>query len=236
MRNSRSSGQTGCRSFKRLLLIGIAISSISLSGQSAAAIVNQSGLLDMTNDIQYFDSAMGTLNSVEVEYLFHADTSYSASCATTLPTQDTCTAAISGANSHGVVDGPLDVLNPVPAPFFDTRTENVNDGEFTFDGSFDSTFSGSQLFTGLETLAFVGSGLFGFNPFADAQCVQDSAETFAVTCDTAYTSVPNVGSYKVTYDFSRPSAVPVPAAVWLFGTALIGLVGFGKRKKAARNL
>jgi hypothetical protein len=27
--------------------------------------------------------------------------------------------------------------------------------------------------------------------------------------------------------------VPVPAAVWLFGTALIGLVGFGKRKKAA---
>jgi hypothetical protein len=28
-------------------------------------------------------------------------------------------------------------------------------------------------------------------------------------------------------------AVPVPAAVWLFGTALIGLVGFGKRRKVA---
>jgi len=28
-------------------------------------------------------------------------------------------------------------------------------------------------------------------------------------------------------------AVPVPAAVWLFGTALIGLVGFGRRKVAA---
>ena len=27
--------------------------------------------------------------------------------------------------------------------------------------------------------------------------------------------------------------VPVPAMVWLFGTALIGLVGFSKRKKAA---
>ena len=27
------------------------------------------------------------------------------------------------------------------------------------------------------------------------------------------------------------SAVPIPAAVWLFGTALIGLVGFGKRRK-----
>jgi hypothetical protein len=27
------------------------------------------------------------------------------------------------------------------------------------------------------------------------------------------------------------SPVPVPAALWLFGTALIGLVGFGKRRK-----
>jgi ABC-type antimicrobial peptide transport system permease subunit len=31
----------------------------------------------------------------------------------------------------------------------------------------------------------------------------------------------------------NPNPVPVPAAVWLFGTALIGLVGFGKRRKAA---
>lgn len=29
-----------------------------------------------------------------------------------------------------------------------------------------------------------------------------------------------------------PNPVPVPAAVWLFGTALIGLVGFSKRRKA----
>ena len=30
-----------------------------------------------------------------------------------------------------------------------------------------------------------------------------------------------------------PIATPVPAAIWLFGTALIGLVGFSKRRKAA---
>ena len=29
------------------------------------------------------------------------------------------------------------------------------------------------------------------------------------------------------------SAVPIPAAVWLFGTALIGLIGFNKRRKAS---
>ncbi len=32
---------------------------------------------------------------------------------------------------------------------------------------------------------------------------------------------------------ASPSPVPVPAAVWLFGTALIGLVGFSKRRKSA---
>jgi hypothetical protein len=30
------------------------------------------------------------------------------------------------------------------------------------------------------------------------------------------------------------SAVPLPAAVWLFGTALIGVVGFGKRRREAQ--
>ena len=30
--------------------------------------------------------------------------------------------------------------------------------------------------------------------------------------------------------FSAVSPVPVPAAVWLFGTALVGLIGFSKRK------
>lgn len=33
--------------------------------------------------------------------------------------------------------------------------------------------------------------------------------------------------------WTQVSAIPVPAAVWLFGTALVGLLGFGRRKKAA---
>jgi hypothetical protein len=27
-------------------------------------------------------------------------------------------------------------------------------------------------------------------------------------------------------------AVPVPGAVWLFGSAIVGLIGFGRRKAA----
>lgn len=32
--------------------------------------------------------------------------------------------------------------------------------------------------------------------------------------------------------FEAPSAVPIPAAIWLFGSGLLGLIGFAKRKKA----
>jgi hypothetical protein len=54
-----------------------------------------------------------------------------------------------------------------------------------------------------------------------------------------------VGSYTWSWGFDTRDAdsftlnvgslnpVPVPATIWLFGTALIGLVGFSKRRKAA---
>jgi len=55
-----------------------------------------------------------------------------------------------------------------------------------------------------------------------------------------YALIATLGPYTTLYsmDTSRPrlasalvrSYVPIPAAVWLFGTALIGLIGFGKRK------
>jgi hypothetical protein len=37
----------------------------------------------------------------------------------------------------------------------------------------------------------------------------------------------------VSIEVVPPSAVPVPAAVWLFGTALIGFVGMSRRRKIA---
>ena len=35
------------------------------------------------------------------------------------------------------------------------------------------------------------------------------------------------------FNFVAPAAVPVPAAVWLFGSGLLGLVGVARRKKTA---
>ena len=45
-----------------------------------------------------------------------------------------------------------------------------------------------------------------------------------------------IGSYNLDnlqFNAAPLSAVPVPAAVWLFGTALFGLIGFSKRRKVA---
>ncbi len=41
------------------------------------------------------------------------------------------------------------------------------------------------------------------------------------------------GFYNLVSTVSTVSAVPVPAAVWMMGTALVGLVSFGRRKAAA---
>ena len=46
--------------------------------------------------------------------------------------------------------------------------------------------------------------------------------------------LPDSDSINVVYaKWTLVSSVPIPAPVWLFGTALIGLVGFSKRRKLA---
>lgn len=42
----------------------------------------------------------------------------------------------------------------------------------------------------------------------------------------------SISSKDGTATFDKPSAVPVPAAAWLFGTGLIGFAGMRKRKSA----
>ena len=43
----------------------------------------------------------------------------------------------------------------------------------------------------------------------------------------------NIGTDIVRLSVVDTSVVPVPPAVWLFGTALVGLIGFSKRRKAS---
>lgn len=83
-----------------------------------------------------------------------------------------------------------------------------------------------------------GGGLTGSNgiwlgpDFTGASGAGGSSFLFAALTDTGTQSGIKRGNglIQIQYDVSP---VPVPAAIWLFGTALIGLVGFGRRRNAA---
>jgi len=91
----------------------------------------------------------------------------------------------------------------------------INDtNEFTFDfGPTDlEVFVNGTL--ELDIAGLFNNGRFAFYNFSQA-------------------GVTYAGLEKETGSFPPVPAIPVPAAVWLFGTALIGLVGFSKRRKTA---
>ena len=61
----------------------------------------------------------------------------------------------------------------------------------------------------------------GYNPFNGTDNDWTRLATFTLPTDQS------------TIPWAQFTAVPVPAAVWLFGSGLIGLVGIARRKKAA---
>ena len=71
---------------------------------------------------------------------------------------------------------------------------------------------GANAQSGSTAFAVLAGDVFGFDQQATDSC-----------CGPGVTTISG---------FSAPSAIPVPAAVWLFGSGLLGLVGIARRKKA----
>ena len=202
---------------------------VSISGHAAAASITHYGSFDGIDDITYFDSTLGTLDSVTVEHLFGVITEYSMDCNSQSGDPE-CTAAIYIELSHGITSDDVQdalYLNDYQYYAAETLANNV-----LFSGSEGGTFSNQSTYTGAGVTTFIDIGLLGYDPWTDDRCSVSSPETLSVACQTLPTNLTN-GYYSVTYDWTETSAVPVPAAIWLFGTALVGLVGFGKRRKTA---
>ena len=96
--------------------------------------------------------------------------------------------------------------------------------------SFDlSAYQGSSGFLGVD-VGNMSQQFSGIDIGYESHTLQ-----FMALSDTTTLSFTNIGSF-FTYphiDNVAVNVVPVPAAIWLFSTALIGLVGFSKRRKAA---
>lgn len=95
----------------------------------------------------------------------------------------------------------------------------------TFELLLDGTVVASQTLAGASPFSTTFSGVY---------TALDSAVEFRLVFNRpilSYTAHPQWFADNASFD--EVSSVPVPAAVWLFGTALIGLFGFDKRRKAA---
>lgn len=110
-----------------------------------------------------------------------------------------------------------------------------NSGQVNFwdfkatDASDTNTVSYSDVLQAGIYAIFIGGNLTdGFDAFY--QNAQDSQMGFiAGAAKTAYDAAKASRAFDINF---QVAAVPVPGAVWLFGSAMAGLIGFGRRKAA----
>ena len=160
-----------------------------------------------------------------------------------------------GLDIDGVTQPHLNATNPVTA----TNTGNITDPWLFFSTSqFGINFTAAPIVVsytdGTNTTAEIDMSGWRVAWGTDASINMGAGAPAAFTYDNTlktysfdYTAVVPSGGFSGTqYDlhlegtFSgditsviQPSAVPVPAAVWLFGSGLLGLVGVARRRKQA---
>jgi hypothetical protein len=94
------------------------------------------------------------------------------------------------------------------------------------DGSFSA--DANEVFTGADLAAFIGAGgldslstdlVYGLNSFSS-----ENLDGSAIEVNLFFD-----GTASIEYEFTP---VPVPAAMWLFGSGLLGMAGLSRRNKA----
>ncbi len=122
------------------------------------------------------------------------------------------------------------------------------------DASFKSAWFGSNVPTGFLIGNYGGSGVSlgaggdAVNIYNSTGLLQANVMFGAATVGTSFNNAAGLNNTTISTlsvvgtngaftsvtgsEIGSPSAVPVPAAVWLFSTGLIGLTGFARKRKA----
>jgi len=205
------------RSFNRFILISLALLGLSVSSVNASIVADANTGLVSPDVVVDFGNGLYPPSTVTVisnqfsafGVTFGQGPMYlDCNCVTAALNQG----YLNGSNSNG--GSPFDI-------FFATRATDAvfsfltNSGTSTFT-SFLNGFQQESFQAATDAATPIGDGrYYGFvNSLFDHILVTPGGT------NSAY----NLDNLQINF-------VPVPAAVWLFGTALIGLVGFGRRSK-----
>ena len=115
--------------------------------------------------------------------------------------------------------------------FFDPDGNTTQQGTVTFDSQIFGVITSTNNLAASDFL--INTGVNYLNPTLRGLESGDSVTITGLNTITVdwYASTP--GDYvRVLTDFSPGAVVPVPAAIWLFGSGLLGLVGVARRKQA----
>lgn len=132
----------------------------------------------------------------------------------------------------------MDLTSPI-ATFSITLNESLVYGfsysaDWTYYSSSGYILANNVSCISLNETNFCGSGVFGGlindGGFTAVQHSSSPEGGFSLSWDEYDNSNGYPYAWNWKLDFAPTTAVPIPAAVWMFGAALIGLVGF-KRKR-----
>jgi len=143
----------------------------------------------------------------------------------------------SGPFSYLGVDGPNAMYGAASAGYLSTGLSG-NIGNFNNNGT-SGNLAGTNL-DGQASLNGINFGLISsldpsFNPntgLATEPVIQDSVVLVLHGVSGIEESAIGNVSFQYGTGYDEPNIVPVPAAVWLFGSGLLGLIGISRRKKA----
>ena len=222
------------RSFNRFILIGLTLLGLSVS-TAWAATVQSFGAGTAVTAVDYraeFEVELGSYNPYSEDGLSFSNANNKLEIVEFMGTSHL---GFAGVDDSSIVYGG-NMITPLA---ISTQGGGELSGlEFNIGTGFAANHTGGYWET-YRDLVLVGSGGFNVLDWEEEITFYDSSgfDTLLIamintsTLPTAFT---NNNFIAIDHLVARTlSPVPVPAAGWLFGTALIGLVGFGKHRKAA---
>lgn len=210
----------------KILRVNLALAALLISGNASAALVSDLYITEvMTNPAavsdtvgEWFELYNPTLETVDLSGITLSD---------------------DGSNSHVISSGSPLIINPGEYFVMASNGDPMVNGGFTAN----YVYSGFSLTNSADEIVFSDNGteLLRLNYTSGFGVAGNSMELLAQSMDeTNYGltaagltyGLGDIGTPGAAGSFTPASPVPVPAAAWLFGSGLLGLLGISRKRKS----